>query len=132
MKSKTILKTVIAIIVIGGGVGYFVYQVMQSPWSYYYSVDEFSANKADVKGSSLRIAGRVKEGTVERDLEKMSLSFILAGDKTEIAVNYEGSVPDNFSENKEVVVQGQMDEKGIFKAQQLLTRCESKYKAKVD
>ena len=131
MQTRTIVKALVATIVIGGGVGYFVYQAMQSSWAYYYSVDEFSANRSKVKNHSLRIAGRVKQGSIVRDLEEMDLTFILAGSKSEVPVHYKGSVPDNFAEGREVVVQGRLDTAETFQANLLMTRCESKYRAKV-
>ncbi|MCP4257240.1 MAG: cytochrome c maturation protein CcmE [Planctomycetes bacterium] len=132
MKTKVIFKILIGIIVIGGGLGYFTFQAMQSSWSYYYSVDEFSANISDMNNYSFRIAGRVKPGSVNRDLQKMNLTFTLAGAKTEIPVLYVGTVPDNFTEDIEVVVEGRLDENKSFKAKTLMTKCESKYKAKVE
>ena len=132
MKTKTIVKALIGIIVIGGGIGYFMYHAMQSSWAYYYSVDEFTANRSAVKDYTLRIAGKVKEGSVERDLERMQLTFTLAGSHTEVPVCYKGSAPDNFAEDREVVVEGRLDTTGVFQADTLLTRCESKYKAKLE
>ena len=132
MKTKMIFKILIGVIVIGGGLGYFTFQAMQSSWSYYYSVDEFSANISDMNNYSLRIAGRVKPGSVNRDLQNMNLTFTLAGAKTEIPVIYVGTVPDNFTEDIEVVVEGRLDENKSFKAKTLMTKCESKYKAKVE
>lgn len=131
MKTQAIVKVFVGMTVIGGGVGYFVYQAMQSSWSYYYSVDEFSANSSEVKNHTLRIAGRVKRGSIARDLQKMSLTFTLAGSKSELPVHYTGSVPDNFAEDREVVAQGRLDTTGVFQADLLMTRCESKYRAKV-
>ena len=122
----------IGILVIGGGMGYFMFQAMQTSWAYYYSVDEFSDSDSSVKDHTLRLAGRVKAGSVTRDVEAMNLSFTLAGSKTEIPVVYHGIVPDNFTEDIDVVVEGRLDVGGTFRADTLLTRCESKYKAKVD
>ena len=131
MKSKTIVKTVIGVIIIGGGITYFMYQAMQSSWSYYYSVDDFTASQSDVKNFSFRIAGKVKQGSIIRDLEKTNLTFTLAGSQSEVSVRYVGSVPDNFAENGEVVVEGRLNPSGVFQADMLMTKCESKYKAKV-
>ena len=131
MSKKTIIKTLISVLIIGGGVGYFMYQAMQSSWAYYYSVDDFIANKNQAQHHSLRIAGTVKQNSVVRDLQKMSMNFTLAGTGTEVSVAYKGSVPDNFAEGREVVVEGHLDATGIFQAETLITRCESKYKAKV-
>ena len=131
MSKKTIIKTLISVLIIGGGVGYFMYQAMQSSWAYYYSVDDFIANKNQAQHHSLRIAGTVKQNSVVRDLQKMSMNFTLAGTGTEVSVAYKGSVPDNFAEGREVVVEGHLDATGIFQAETLITRFESKYKAKV-
>ena len=132
MKLKTLIRLVIGVVVIGGGVGYFMYQAMQSSWSYYYSVDEFAAGSEAVKNSSLRLAGKVKPGSVSRDMEQMQLSFMIQGKDAELPVVYTGVVPDNFAEDIEVVVEGNLDTSGTFIAQMLMTRCESKYKAKVN
>jgi cytochrome c-type biogenesis protein CcmE len=132
MKTKVIVKTLLAIVVIGGGIAYFMYQAMSTSWSYYYSVDDFIVNTAMAQNHSLRIAGKVKEGTITRDEEKMDLSFALSGDSNDLFVKYGGSVPDNFVEGGEVVVEGRLDTQGVFRADKLMTKCESKYKAKVN
>ena len=132
MKSTTVIKFIIGIVVIGGGIGIFMYQAMQSSWSYYYSVDEFASGSEAVKNSSLRLAGKVKAETVSRDMSKMQLSFVLEGTHNELPVVYTGVVPDNFAEDIEVVVEGRLEPSGTFNANMLMTRCESKYKAKVN
>ena len=131
MKSKTIVKLLVGIIVIGGGIGYFIYQAMQSSWSYYYSVDDFSAAGAAAQEHSFRLAGRVKPGSVVRDLQNSTLRFTLSGAKAELPVRYKGVTPDNFVEDKEVVVEGRLAATGVFQADTVMTRCESKYQAKV-
>jgi cytochrome c-type biogenesis protein CcmE len=131
VKTKTIVKILVGLIVIGGGIGYFMYQAMQSSWSYYYSVDEFVSGGTKVENHSFRLAGKVKPGSVKRDIQKMDLKFTLAGAKTEVPIHYAGTVPENFTDDIEVVVEGRLKTTGIFEANSLITRCESKYKAKV-
>ena len=134
MKTKTVVKVLVGIIVIGGGLGYFMYQAMQSSWSYYYVVDDFVddyvANNKAAEVASLRVFGKVKPESVSRDLEKTLLTFTLAGSKNELPIQYKGSVPDNFTEGKDVVVQGRLDTSGVFQAKTLMTKCESKYSTK--
>ena len=131
MKTKTIVKIIVGVVLIGGSTAYFVYQAMQSSWAYYYSVDEFAAQKSAAQNHSLRIAGRVGKGSVKHDLQKMRLTFTLTGSKVTLPVRYEGVVPDNFTEDIEVVVEGRLITSGVFQANKLMTRCESKYRAKV-
>lgn len=132
MKSLTVVKWVLGIVVIGGGLTFFMVQAMQSSYSYYYSVDDFLAGDQQLQSASLRLAGKVKPGTVTRDIQKLTLNFTLAGTQAEIPVAYTGTVPDNFTDDIEVVVQGKLDPSGAFNADSVMTRCESKYKAKVD
>ncbi len=131
MRTKTIAKTVIGIAVIGGGAGYFMVQAMQSSWAYYYSVDDFSTAGSATQGQSFRLAGRVQAGSIERDLEHVTLRFTLAGAQARLPVRYQGVTPDNFAEDREVVVEGRLGTDGVFQADTLMTRCESKYQAKV-
>jgi cytochrome c-type biogenesis protein CcmE len=62
----------------------------------------------------------------------VKLQFTLAGAEAELPVQYHGVVPDNFVENREVVVEGRLAAAGVFQADKLMTRCESKYQAKVE
>jgi len=125
MKTTKIVKIAVGVVVIGGGIAYFAYQSMQASWSYYYSVDEFSTTDAAANEYS------VKPGSVTRDIEKMLLQFTLAGTQTELPVQFQGAVPDNFTEGREVVVEGRLAPAGVFQADTVMTRCESKYQAKV-
>ncbi len=131
MRTKTITKAVIGIVVIGGISGYLMVQAMQSSWAYYYSVDDFSTTGSATQGQSLRLAGRVQAGSIERDLEHVTLRFTLAGAQARLPVRYQGVTPDNFAEDREVVVEGRLGTDGVFQADTLMTRCESKYQAKV-
>ncbi len=131
MRTKTIAKVAVGIVVIGGGIGYFMVQAMQSSWAYYYSVDDFSATGPATQEHSFRLAGRVQPGSVERDLEHVTLRFTLAGAQARLPVRYQGVTPDNFVEDREVVVEGRLGTDGVFQADTLMTRCESKYQAKV-
>jgi len=131
MPRKTIVKIVAGVVLIGGSMSYFTYQAMRSSWAYYYSVDDLAAHEDAARNHSLRIAGRVKQGSVQNDLHNMRLTFNLTGSQTALPVVYAGVVPDNFGEDIEVVVEGHLAATGEFQADKLLTRCESKYRAKV-
>ncbi len=131
MRTKTVAKAVIGVAVIGGFLSYLMVQAMQSSWAYYYSVDDFSATGAAAQEHSFRLAGRVQAGSIERDLEHVTLRFTLAGAQSRLPVRYQGVTPDNFAEDREVVVEGRLGTDGVFQADTLMTRCESKYQAKV-
>lgn len=132
MKSKAIAKALIGIVVIGGGLGYFIFQAAASSSSYSYTVDDFLSRDNAEAVNSIRLAGSVKSGTVTKDIEQMILNFVLEGGQSELPVEYKKTIPDNFTEGIEVVVVGRLDTDGKFQANKLLTKCESKYEAKLD
>jgi len=61
----------------------------------------------------------------------MQLDFELAGQKNSMPVRFYGVVPKNFIAGKEVVVEGKLNDYGVFEASKILTRCKSKYKVKL-
>jgi cytochrome c-type biogenesis protein CcmE len=155
MDTRKLTKVIIAVAVIGIAGAYLLHQTIESSWAYYYSVDEFVQTISDAtmegggKGASkidgnriIRLAGRVKDGSVVHNVEKMQLDFELAGQNSSVAVRFYGAVPGNFAVGKEVVVEGtrlggasrsrRVSPTGIFEAEKILTRCESKYRAKLD
>ena len=140
--SRKTAKTVIATLVIGTAAAYLLYETINSSCIYYYSVDEFVAKypqnmlqtgqiSAKINGAAIRLAGQVKDGSIISSPESMQLDFKLAGQINMLPVRYYGAVPKNFAAGKEIITEGKMDADGIFKATSILTRCESKYKAKL-
>ena len=133
VKSRQIGKGLIAVAVIGTATAYLLYNATRYSLVYYYSVDEFAAQanaSPDRQTGQIRIAGTVKNEPVLLDAEKRLYKFELAGQKSAIPVQYSGQLPNNFAVNKEVVVEGKTDPQGVFTAKNIITKCESKYKAK--
>ena len=144
MNTRRITKVIVGVVVIGAATAYFLYEAVESSWVYYCSVDEFvesgfgkmlrnsdaEAFRAD-DNRIIRLAGRVKTGSVAKTIEKMQLDFELAGQKSSVPVRYYGVVPKNFMAGKEVVVEGKIGTGGVFLANKILTRCESKYRVKL-
>jgi len=144
VNTTKITKVIIGLIVIGSAGGYFLYETIGSSWAYYYSVDEFVESPFGRGGQSsdlgtsktddnriIRLAGWVKPGSVVRNAEKMQLDFELAGQNSSVPVRFYGVMPKNFTADKEVVVEGKVSSNGVFQADKILTRCESKYKVRL-
>jgi len=137
MSQKRTIKTVIAIAVIASAVAWLLYKATRSSWAYYCSVDEFVEKQLAVAPDKtagnlvIRLAGYVKNDSIKYNPDNMQLDFELAGPKNSLTVRYHGSMPKNFAPAKEIIAEGTMAPDGIFRAKQILTRCESKYRAKL-
>ena len=86
-----------------------------------------------VEGKRLRVAGLVKEGTIERDGTQVSFTLTQDVENTlhTMQVRYVGSspVPDTFKDRADAVVEGKCLPDGTFEADHIQAKCASKYEA---
>ena len=100
--------------------------------SYYFTVDEFNTMRDDLDGKTLRLAGDVVSGSIDRSTPQ--LEFVIAGAKNSIRVRYtgDGFVPDTFKDGSKALVEGKLDADGVFNARQIEAKCASKYEIEYD
>lgn len=75
----------------------------------------------------VRLGGRVKNGSLAREADGLTLRFVLTDDTHEIEVRFRGVPPDLFREGQGAVVQGRMSKEGIFTATQVLAKHDENY-----
>jgi cytochrome c-type biogenesis protein CcmE len=82
-------------------------------------------------GRSYEVTGKVVNGSVGHDGDKLLFRVRDRDGRTSIPVRYAGTVPDPFREGREVIVKGEL-RKGTFVAQRdsLVTKCPSKFTKK--
>jgi cytochrome c-type biogenesis protein CcmE len=95
-------------------------------WIRYLSVDEFNGSE-ESRAVRVRLVGVVAEQNIHIEPAGLQASFDLCGDSTSVRVAYEGVIPDLFTPGQEVVVEGRLNDEGVFEADTLLTKCASKY-----
>ncbi len=93
---------------------------------YYLPVDEFLADSGR-QGGRVRLHGTVSEANYESDPAGLHARFELVGTEHRLSVESRGVVPDLFKAGREVVVEGRLDDEGVFRGDTLLTKCASKY-----
>jgi cytochrome c-type biogenesis protein CcmE len=124
------LKFTIAIAVIASAVGVLVYTAVDQTKMYMLTVGEFLGSGTAYSGTTVRIAGRVRPGSMRWEADTRDLYFTLddiAATGT-LAVHYNGILPDMFSEGRDVIVEGPSTGGETFVATTVLTSCPSKYK----
>jgi cytochrome c-type biogenesis protein CcmE len=84
------------------------------------------AEKQIVPGARIRIGGLIKPGSVER-ADNLQVRFAVTDGKTDIAVRYQGIVPDLFREGQGVVAEGKLESGGIFAADTVLAKHDERY-----
>jgi len=127
-KSRTRLLIATGVIVVASVVG--VIFLIQQQGAYYGQVADLASGRYD--GKNVKVAGRVVDGTIERD--EAGLHFIiqdLTGKTDTVKVTYSGQTPGAFAEGVDVVIVGKYAAAdGVVSADELQTKCPSKYEGK--
>ena len=116
---------VLALIVIAAVVA-LVLNALNSNIALYISPSDVKAGKYP-NDKIFRIGGLVKENSVQRQADGISVSFIVTDTNNEVKVLYKGIFPDLFSEGKGVVAQGKIDSQKNFVAQEVLAKHDENY-----
>ena len=103
-----------------------VLDAFQSNLVFFFSPTQVAANEAP-QGKSFRIGGLVEEGSVKRESDGVTVSFVVTDTAKVIPVLYTGILPDLFKEGKGVVAQGKLSADGVFRADEVLAKHEENY-----
>lgn len=120
------IKLVIAAAALTASVSYLLFAGVKSGWVYFLEVDAFIAQER-YHSQRVRLSGLVAEEDVTVDSANLLARFPLLGQTQRLNVEYRGVVPDTFKSGVEVILEGRLDDHGIFQANVLLTKCASKY-----
>ena len=109
-------------------VGYLFLSGMKDSMVYYLTLEEL-ARRPPGAGDGIRLAGRVKEGTISGSYIEGGITFVITDGIRELSVHYNGQIPDTFGDQTEVVVEGIFRQQPVFEAATILAKCPSKYEA---
>lgn len=123
---KNQTKFLVGGIVIVGAVAYLMYMGIKETSVYYLTVSE---SQKMAGGKDFRMEGTVVPGSIKVAPDSLGAEFSITDQAKSVAISYRGTMPDMFKDDIKVVVQGKLDQNGIFHAHTLLTSCPSKYEA---
>lgn len=124
------VKFALGSLLIVGAIGYLIATGINSTSTYFFTVSELMDQEISYQGTGLKVKGNVVVGSIERDPnDYLNVQFSIEEKNSNLNVVYQGVTPDMFQDGGEVVVEGILDEQGVFHASTLLTSCPSKYEA---
>ena len=109
-----------------GIIAALVLNALNSNIALYISPTDVAAGKAP-QGKLFRIGGLVKEGSLNREADGVTIRFIVTDTDKDLTVNYKGILPDLFKEGKGVVAQGRLNDGGVFVATEVLAKHDENY-----
>ena len=93
---------------------------------YFYSPSQIADGEAPLD-RRIRVGGMVTEGSVTREPGSLAVSFVLSDTARDVAVTYEGILPDLFREGQGIVAHGRLDGQGVFVADEVLAKHDENY-----
>ncbi|CAM5309426.1 cytochrome c maturation protein CcmE [Thauera mechernichensis] len=120
------------LMLVGGGVALLVAAValvlsaFQQNLVFFHTPSEVAEGKAPL-GKTFRIGGMVEDGSIAREADGLTVRFAITDTAKVIPVTYRGTLPDLFKEGKGAVVQGRLEDDGIFRATEVLAKHDENY-----
>ena len=145
-------KFLIGCLLIVAAIVYLIATSTQSAAQYFLTVQELNARGSAIVNKNVRVSGAVVADSIQYDAQKLELRFTVANvpaDQKEIdargglaavlnaAVNdpnaarmnvvYNGVKPDLMKGEVQAIMDGRVDENGLFHADTLLMKCPTRY-----
>jgi cytochrome c-type biogenesis protein CcmE len=114
----------VALAIVGFAVALAAYALRDSI-VFFYSPSEL-LQKSPAAGARLRIGGLVKAGSLVKS-EGQKAIFTITDNANDVAVSYQGLLPDLFREGQGVVAEGVLEAPGQFRADAVLAKHDERY-----
>lgn len=102
-----------------------VLNAFRSNLVFFFSPSQVVAGEAP-KGKAFRVGGLVKENSIRRTADGVTVAFVITDTAHEVPVRYTGILPDLFREGKGAVAQGYL-EGGVLRASEVLAKHDENY-----
>lgn len=106
--------------------GSLIIKALRSNIAYSFSPTQVNAGEV-AEGQLFRIAGMVKESSLSRTGNDLTVSFVVTDTASDVVVQHTGILPDLFSEGQGTVAKGRLNGEGIFVAEEVLAKHDESY-----
>lgn len=103
-----------------------VLNAFQSNLVFFFSPTQVAAKEAPLD-KTFRLGGMVRDGSLKRRADGLTVDFVVTDTAKDIPVTYTGILPDLFKEGKGVVTQGRLGTDGVFRASEVLAKHDENY-----
>ena len=128
MSKSKIIKILVTVLIVGGGIGYLVASSFGESMVYYKTVEELLGERARFEGTPVRVNGLLVDGSIKQKPDTDQFRFKLSKNGKILEIAYSGILPDTMKPGRELVVQGVLaNGEDLLEASEILTKCPSKY-----
>jgi cytochrome c-type biogenesis protein CcmE len=125
VRKQRLILVVAGVVVSSIAVGLMAY-AMRENINLFYPPSKIAAGDVP-HNRTIRGGGCVKPGSVVRSSNSLDITFILTDGSANVPVQFSGILPDLFAEGEAAVVNGEIDDAGVFMAEQVLAKHDENY-----
>jgi len=130
MKRKHRRLSIVIVVMLGlGAAAALILTALEDNIVFFFSPTEV-AERAPEPGRRLRVGGLVKEESVQKLDDGVTISFVVTDLSNDLNVTYRGVLPDLFREGQGVVAEGTLNPQGVFLASEVLAKHDENYMPK--
>jgi cytochrome c-type biogenesis protein CcmE len=126
------LKFLLGGLVIVGALIWLGFIGYQESKAFYITVEEFHAMQGQLHGKTVKVAGDVVTGSIDRSKSPMEFSISSVGQTLKVRYIGKDMIPDTFMDQSKAVVEGSLGQDGVFQARRIEAKCASKYEAEYE
>jgi len=124
-KHQRLILVVAAIVAIIGA-ALLAMSALKDEAAYFYAPNDVKTKGVE-PGKAIRLGGMVVKGSLKRAPDGVTIHFNVSDGKATVPATFSGIAPDLFKEGSGVVAEGAFDEKGLFRATNLLAKHDERY-----
>lgn len=124
-KHQRLILVVAAIVAIIGA-ALLAMSALKDEAAYFYAPNDVKTKGVE-PGKAIRLGGMVVKGSLKRAPDGVTIRFNVTDGKATVPATFSGIAPDLFKEGSGVVAEGAFDEKGLFRATNLLAKHDERY-----
>ena len=125
IRKQRLILVIAGVVFTSIAIGLMVY-AMRANINLFYPPSKIASGEAP-HNRTIRGGGCVKPGSIIRSKENLDINFILTDGVADVPVRFSGILPDLFAEGEAAVVNGKIDDKGVFVAEQVLAKHDETY-----
>ena len=120
-----------AVAIAGSALAYISMADLGENLVYYWSPTELIQN-AHAGDALVRLGGMVVAGSLDWDRDAQHATFAVTDGQTQVPVACKGNPPQMFREGIGVVVEGRLEDDGIFRSERVMVKHSNEYRAPDD
>ena len=125
VRKQRLILILAGLVFVGIAVGLITY-AMRENINLFYPPSKIASGDVP-HNRNIRGGGCVRPGSVLRSKESLEVSFVLTDGSANVPVTFSGILPDLFAEGEAAVINGVVDDKGIFRAEEVLAKHDENY-----